>query len=539
MIRTREQTGQIQITGSSFKPALTRSRKKTRPQGCELGPATTTLLESMPFGVHVYRMRRDGHLEIVWANSRADRILGTDNAKYIGLTLDETFPQLSDTEVPGKYLRTAASGDPWHADQVFMSGSRIDGAFEVFAFQVEKGVVAVAFRDITHRKESQFKDAELRRKLEQQVAVRTRELQKANKQLKEVLAERGNAEMAVRHRLAMERLVTQLAIRFINVSSDDMDYSISSALAEIGEFARADRVYIARIIEGTDRAFILHQWTVPGDTPFQGDMMNIDFGVLPTWRNMVKHGDVIHIPDVSKMKARQSLEQRILTSRATQSMLAVPLQFGGATLGFLGLESTRRRVDWTREDSTIMTAIGTVLVNAMERAKAEVLLHEKAIQDPLTGLFNHRYILEQLAQALQSAHEKGRILTVALCDFDDFKGINDRHGHRTGDEVLIEFSKILNRELRATDMAGRCGGDEFLLLFPDTADVQARGIMERIHGALKEKEFEDAAKQRFTTSFSFGLACSRPDTRVPEELFSAADEALYGAKNTLKQSTDS
>lgn len=484
----------------------------------------------MPFGVHVYNLRPDDTLELIWANDRSDQILNVDNKKYLGMTLEEIFPQFRDTEIPARYLRTARTGEPWIGNQVFLQDKSIDGAFEVVAFQVESEMVAVVFRDITRRKTSEMNEKSLRKDLEQQVAIRTRDLQKSNRQLKEALSDRGNAEMAVRQRLAMERLVTQLALRFINVPSDSLDDEIVGALGEIGEFSKVDRVYMTRVSEGALTASIVHQWTPPGDMPFKGDQLTVSLGSLPLWRDMIRRNRVVYVPDVSGMPSNQTIEKKTLESRMTRSILAVPLQFGGDTLGFLGLESTRRNVTWTREDSTIMTAIGTVLVNALERAKAERLLKERAIQDPLTGLLNHRYILQMLSESLQDARSKGRALTVALCDFDDFKGINDRHGHQIGDEVLIDFSRILKEELRETDLAGRCGGDEFLLLFPATADFQARAILERIRSTLANIHFKGAEDRVFTTSFTFGMAGVPPNVSNPEELFSAADKALYGAK---------
>jgi PAS domain S-box-containing protein len=110
------------------------------------------VIQSIPVGVHMYRLEADGDLVFVGANPAADRILGLDHTRFLGKTIEEAFPPLAGTEVPERYRRVAARGESWKTDQIFYEDDQIQGAFEVHAFQSAPGTVIATFTDITERK---------------------------------------------------------------------------------------------------------------------------------------------------------------------------------------------------------------------------------------------------------------------------------------------------------------------------------------------------------------------------------------------------
>jgi signal transduction histidine kinase/integral membrane sensor domain MASE1 len=110
----------------------------------------SSIIRSIPVGMHMYRLEPDGRLVFTGANPAADAILGVDNRQFVGQTLEEAFPAIVSTEVPVQYRRVAATGEPWHSDQVNYEGGEIKGAFEVHAFQTIPGRMAAAFMDVTH-----------------------------------------------------------------------------------------------------------------------------------------------------------------------------------------------------------------------------------------------------------------------------------------------------------------------------------------------------------------------------------------------------
>lgn len=156
---------------------------------------------------------------------------------------------------------------------------------------------------------------------------------------------------------------------------------------------------------------------------------------------------------------------------------------------------------------------------------------EMAIQilsrlDPLTNVFNRRSIsgyLERLHQ--QPEH----LYSIILLDLDHFKNINDIYGHGMGDQVLIQVASCLANNLREQDMIGRFGGEEFILLLPDTNTVQAHSIAERCRMAVSKLTFVSEEQQEFSVSASFGISSSL-SANEPHLIISQADQALYAVK---------
>jgi two-component system cell cycle response regulator len=152
-------------------------------------------------------------------------------------------------------------------------------------------------------------------------------------------------------------------------------------------------------------------------------------------------------------------------------------------------------------------------------ARLEALLRE----DALTGLSNRRAILTQLGGMVSAARRHGHPLSVAVLDLDHFKRVNDTHGHKTGDEVLVTAAHTLGTHLRAEDQLGRLGGEEFLILLPDTNASAAVHVAEKLRVELA------AAPTPVPVTVSVGVATW--DGEAADELLQRADEALYAAKD--------
>jgi diguanylate cyclase (GGDEF)-like protein len=151
---------------------------------------------------------------------------------------------------------------------------------------------------------------------------------------------------------------------------------------------------------------------------------------------------------------------------------------------------------------------------------------EQAIRDPLTGLYNRRYFFEALEKEVQRSERYGSDASLALFDVDDFKRINDTCGHATGDEVLREIGRIVEGIIRPTDSFARIGGEEFALLMPETKQLDALLVAERLRTAICRHRI--IADRRVTVSG--GIASCPQDTTRREELERRADAALYWAK---------
>ena len=153
-----------------------------------------------------------------------------------------------------------------------------------------------------------------------------------------------------------------------------------------------------------------------------------------------------------------------------------------------------------------------------------------AVTDELTGLYNRRYFERHLSIMIDKAREQDRDMAVMLIDMDFFKSVNDTHGHDSGDAVLREFAVRLKRNIRGVDLACRFGGEEFVVLMPDTDFRQAQGVAERVRMAVAERSFDVAVSRSLTVTVSVGVALMEGNTDTPEVLLKRADVALYRAK---------
>jgi two-component system, cell cycle response regulator len=155
-------------------------------------------------------------------------------------------------------------------------------------------------------------------------------------------------------------------------------------------------------------------------------------------------------------------------------------------------------------------------------------LEYQATHDPLTGMLNRRATLEQLQKEINRAARHGGSIAVGMCDIDNFKVVNDRFGHQTGDEILAGFSSTLMESLREYDTVGRIGGEEFLVITPMRPGSGYRTVFERLLTTVAARRIPTRSGF-LSITVSIGVACAKPATSV-DMLLEAADSALYKAK---------
>jgi two-component system cell cycle response regulator len=155
---------------------------------------------------------------------------------------------------------------------------------------------------------------------------------------------------------------------------------------------------------------------------------------------------------------------------------------------------------------------------------------ELAITDPLTGLFNRRYLESNLAKLAQRARAAGGPLSLLLADIDHFKSVNDTHGHLVGDHVLREFAGRLRHLMRASDLVCRLGGEEFIIVMPDTSLEDARHVGERLCASIAAEPFQSGGAAALKVTASVGVATLGPPSEGVDALLKRVDLALYCAK---------
>jgi len=181
-----------------------------------------------------------------------------------------------------------------------------------------------------------------------------------------------------------------------------------------------------------------------------------------------------------------------------------------------------------RDESGQATRMVGSQTDISELKSLQERLLAESIHDSMTGLYNRRHFEDRLAVTVQTAARHARPLSVCICDVDDFKGINDKYGHPTGDSVLQSLAGILKTETRAGDIVARYGGDEFCILFPDVSAANSALCAERIRNRLEKTQFVSPAGERFQVTASFGLGDVKD--KSASQLIGAADRRLYAAK---------
>jgi diguanylate cyclase (GGDEF)-like protein len=210
------------------------------------------------------------------------------------------------------------------------------------------------------------------------------------------------------------------------------------------------------------------------------------------------------------------------------SELAMPLLAGGHCVGILDLESPKVAA-FTRSDIRLLTPFTSGLAMLVDNQQKTVQLHEQATHDGLTGLLNRRMMDETVPRELQRAARYHRDMSLVLLDLDDFKAVNDNLGHKEGDRVLRAFAGCIRKVVRTSDFMYRYGGDEFMILLPETAIKQAEEILRRM---------DATACPELTTvlgrvTFSAGIASYVSDASA-KDLVKLADDRLYQSKRLGK-----
>lgn len=308
----------------------------------------------------------------------------------------------------------------------------------------------------------------------------------------------------------------------------DQNSAANTALAGLAPLVKADRwtIYLFSDPKGPDASILEALASLNPSEDAASDSTD-------SWRRLLMPG--VNVPTGSESKAARLAGAGMGSIRKrerAQHFVAVPLVCGDRILGVL--EGTRQGHSFTKSEMAILDAISlpvaSALANAVRIGEAERLSQT----DDLTKLHNARYLRQFLLNEIRRARRYGSSVAALFLDLDDFKRVNDAHGHLAGSHVLMEMAGVILSSIRDTDAVARYGGDEFVIVLPDTQIELAGTVAQRIREKIERHYFNAGRNLKLSLTASFGVAAFPEHASSPQQLIAAADTAMYEAKAANK-----
>jgi diguanylate cyclase (GGDEF)-like protein len=248
---------------------------------------------------------------------------------------------------------------------------------------------------------------------------------------------------------------------------------------------------------------------------------------------VAQSGEAVVVPDTSKdSRFFSQVDERTKTD--TRSIVAVPVRFREQCLGVIELINCIGPEGFSQRDLALLEALADYAAIAIENARHVQRIHELTITDDCTSLYNARHMNFMLDTEIYRSHRYAFEFSIIFIDLDHFKMVNDTHGHLAGSKLLSEIGAAIKEKCRMIDLAFRYGGDEFVILLPQTSKENALGVARRVHKLIREMEWLKETGLNLHISASIGVASYPADSRTKAELLHLADEAMYLVKNTSR-----
>jgi len=343
------------------------------------------------------------------------------------------------------------------------------------------------------------------------------------------ITERKKAENLLNFQVQVEKLIANVSSYFASLPAEHLNDGINDVLDMVGRFLQVDRGCVIKISADGKLSNISHKWSADGIKPVNEEGKLQDLNQLAWLREKLHFKSCISISDVEKLPPEAEKEKNELKAQMIKSLICVPLFKEGELFGVVGFDTVTGEKAWNNEHKKLLVVIAELIASAFFRYLAHLEISYMSFHDQLTGLYNRHFLAEEMKR-LDTARQLP--LSIIMADLNGLKLVNDIYGHIKGDELLKQAASILGHSCREEDIIARWGGDEFIVLLPNTSLQKANTIKKRIQENCSGNYAGD-----LPVSIALGAACKWKKDDDLQMILKKAEDNMYSQKLAQSRST--
>jgi diguanylate cyclase (GGDEF)-like protein len=311
-------------------------------------------------------------------------------------------------------------------------------------------------------------------------------------------------------------------------SSLDLDSILQTIMEKMAEYFRPDTWSLLMVDEEKSDLYFAIAVGAASEA-LKNVRLKVGEGIAG---HVAKYGEIVIVPDV---RTDQRFSKRIdeMTQWETESIICIPLKSKLRVLGVIQLVNVDMK-HFGDQESFFLQSLCDYAAIAIENARSVEKIQELTITDDCTGLYNARHLYKTLETEVYRSSRFGYEFSVVFIDLDHFKQVNDTHGHLIGSKLLSEIGYLIKAQLRLIDFAFRYGGDEFVILLPQTSKDSAEVVARRLRDSMRSSCFCKEEGLNLNIRASIGLATYPHDAKTPHDIIRQADGMMYEVKNTTR-----